>query len=231
MGISYNSASYTNGLVFCIDSANPRSYSGSGTTVYDITGTQPSIALTNGPTYTSGINGYWTFDGTDDYIGGSNLTTTLSGGSMEMWVYLNAKDRDQGFFTLNPSGSTYVNFWMAGTGVNANKMRWEVIGTTGSSYTALYSNTVLTTGTWYHILGTFDGTSNTICYINGVSDISQTSYTNQPSGSFTAPINVGRYGATYPGSCRIPIAKFYNTCLTADQVLQNFNATRGRFGI
>lgn len=202
------------------------------TSVIDATTTQSSVTVSNGAIYTNSTssNGYWTFDGVDDYIGGASLTTTLNGGSMEMWLYLNAKDRDQGFFTLNASGSKYINFWMPGSTANANKMRWEVIGNAGNAFTVLYSNTVFTTGVWYHVLGTFDG-SNTVLYINGVSDISQSNMTNQPSGSYTATIDIGRYGATYPSSSRIAIARFYNVSLTATQVAQNFAASRQRFGL
>ena len=223
MSISYNSSIVTSGLVFCLDAANLRSYPGTGTTVYDATTTQPNNSLQNGTTYSS--SGYWTFDGVDDYIGGANLTTTLSGGTMEIWTYINAINRNQGFFTLNTGAGTYINFWMPST----NNMRWEVIGTTGSSYSTINATTIATTGVWYHFVGTFNGTTTTI-YVNGTAETTQT-MTNQPTGSYTAPVSVGRYDASYPSSSRISIARFYNTALSAAQVQQNFNATRGRYGI
>jgi len=225
MSINYNSNIATSGLVFCIDAANPRSYSGSGTTVYDATSTQPAVSMLNGTTYTSGISGYWTFDGIDDYIGGSNLTTSLSGGTMEIWTYITAINRSQGFFTLNTGSGAYINFWMPTT----NNMRWEVIGSTGSAYSTINATTTSVVNTWYHFVGTFNGTT-TIIYVNGVSEASQT-MTNQPTGSYTAPISVGRYDASYPSASRIPVARFYNRALTAAEVLQNFNALRGRYGI
>lgn len=224
MSIGYNPSIATSGLVFCLDAANPRSYPGSGTTVYDVTGTQPAVSMLNGTTYTSGTSGYWTFDGTDDYIGGSSLSTTLSGGTMEIWTYITAINRQQGFFTLN-SGVGYINFWMPAT----NNMRWEVIGTTSSGYSTINATTVATINTWYHFVGTFNGTT-TIIYVNGESQASQT-MTNQPTGSYTAAIQVGRYDPSYPSASRISIARFYNRALTASEVSQNFNAQRGRYGI
>lgn len=225
MGISYNSSIVTNGLVLCLDAGNPRSYPGSGTTVYDATNTQPSVSMLNGTTYTSGTRGYWTFDGIDDYIGGNSLTTTLSGGTMEIWTYITAINRNQGFFALN-SGVGYINFWMPST----NYMRWEVIGTTGSAYSTINATTLATTNNWYHFVGTFNGSNNTTIYVNGTSETSQT-MSNQPSGAYIAPMQIGRYDSSYPSASRISIARFYNRALSASEVSQNFNAIRGRYGI
>lgn len=225
MTVNYNPGIVSSGLVFCIDAGNPRSYPGSGTTVYDATNTQPTTSMLNGTTYTSGTSGYWTMDGIDDYIGGSNLSTTLAGGTMEIWTYITAINRQQGFFALN-SGIGYINFWMPGT----NNMRWEVIGTTGSAYSTINATTTSVINTWYHFVGTFNGSNNTTIYVNSVAETSQT-MTNQPSGSYTAGIQVGRYDSSYPSASRISIARFYNRALTAAEVSQNFNATRGRYGI
>ena len=224
MSNNYGPSIVTSGLVWCIDAGNTKSYPGSGTTIYDLVNKQPSVAMTSGPTYTSGSPSYWTFDGVDDYIGGSSLTTSLSGGSAEIWTYINAINRNQGFLALN-NGVGYINFWMS----TSNTMRWEVIGTTGSAYSTINATTVSTTGVWYHFLGTFDGTTTKI-YVNGNLETSQ-NMSNIPTGSYTAPIQVGRYDATYPASARISSAKFYNRALTAAEVIQNFNALRGRYGL
>ena len=106
MSVNYNPGVVTSGLTLCMDAANPRSYSGSGTTVYDLSGNNLTTSMINGPTYSSG---YWVFDGVDDYIGGNSLTTTLTGGTMEIWTYINTINRQQGFFTLNTGASSYIN--------------------------------------------------------------------------------------------------------------------------
>jgi len=74
--------------------------------------------------------------------------------------------------------------------------------------------------------------ANTIVsYINGVVDRTVTGIT----GSVTAAVNalqIGAYsGGGYSFSGRIAGACAYNQALSADQVLQNFNALRGRFGL
>ena len=225
MSIAYNSSIVTSGLACCIDAASTRSYPGTGTNVYDLSGNNFTTTMINGTTYTGGTNGYWGFDGVDDYIGGNSLTTTLTGGTVEIWTYITAVNRNQGFFTLNTGAGSYINFWMPAT----NNMRWEIIGTTGSAYSTINATTIATSGIWYNFTGTFNGTS-TIIYVNGITETSQT-MTNQPTGFYTAPISVGRYDASYPSASRISVARFYNRALSTTEVSQNFNALRGRYGI
>ena len=175
--------------------------------------------LNNGAAYSSANLGSIIFDATNDSVSTPTQTISLTaGGTMEMWVRLNAVGSAQGFFSFNSGGGSYINFYMA-----TNTMRWEVIGTTGSAYTTINCTTVFTTGVWYHVLGTFNGTT-TVIYINGVSENSQT-MTNQPT-SMTGPFIIG----TYAGYCaaNIALARFYNRALSATEVLQNYYAGRNR---
>lgn len=211
----------TDGLVLYLDAANKKSYPGSETTWFDLSNNRNGL-LTNGSTPGPG---YITFDGSNDRVVVNSTNIIYSGGSMEMWLYLNARDRNQGFFSHN-QGYPYINFWMPTT----NTMRWEVYQSAGVG-TAFYSNTVFTTGVWYHVVGTFTQTTTMSLYINGNMDKQVTNLSVQPT-SVTAPIYVGDYGAgNYPSSSRIAIAKIYNRTLSATEVFQNFNALRWRFGI
>ena len=56
----------TNGLVLALDAASERSYPGSGTTWYDLSGQGAHAEAVNMPTYNS--NGYFEFDGTNDEL-------------------------------------------------------------------------------------------------------------------------------------------------------------------
>ena len=57
----------TDGLTMWLDAGNPASYSGSGTTWYDLSGTGSNIALVNAPTWTAGTPSYFSFNGTNQY--------------------------------------------------------------------------------------------------------------------------------------------------------------------
>ena len=72
MGIAYNTSLVTDGLVFSIDAANPRSYSGSGITVNGLV-SGIGGTLFNGVGFSSANNGSFFFDGTNDQISTANI--------------------------------------------------------------------------------------------------------------------------------------------------------------
>lgn len=190
--------------------------------------TQSIIDLTGNTTLTVNnlvyaTNNTFSFNGSSSYITSNTTTLTLSGGTMEMWVRPSAVNRTQGWFNIVGGGS-YINFYQP----SSNNMRWEVIRTTGSSYSTILSSTALQANTWYHVVGTFNGINTTTLYINGVQEAQQTNMTNQPY-TITAPIEVGRYSGNGQGT--IGNANFYTRELTATEVQQNFNALRGRYGL
>ena len=84
MGIAYNTSIVSDGLVFALDAANLRSYSGSGLTAFSLT-SNFLATLTNGVGFgTTGTN-YFIFDGVDDNIPFTilNYGTTLT---IETWA-------------------------------------------------------------------------------------------------------------------------------------------------
>jgi TM2 domain-containing membrane protein YozV len=165
------------------------------------------------------------------YIGGNSQTLSFAnGGSFEMMF--NCPDfttRVQGYMqftgTSSQGGTAYIDL----LGNGNTRMRWEVIGNVSApGGTSIQNSTNLSNNTWYHIVGTFTSAGLSTIYVNGVADGS-TQLTNFPTGTITAIPYVGNYYA--PASGQIPVAKIYNTCLTADQVAQNFQALRGRYSI
>ena len=63
MATNYNPSIVSDGLVLCLDAANTKSYTGSGTTWTDISGEGYDATLTNGPTFNSDYGGNIVFDG------------------------------------------------------------------------------------------------------------------------------------------------------------------------
>ena len=77
----------TNGLIYDLDGAVSRSYSGSGLTVYDAETSAIGGTLVNGVTYSSNNNGYFVFDGTNDYINvGNDSSLQISSGTISAWA-------------------------------------------------------------------------------------------------------------------------------------------------
>lgn len=66
MGLKHHPKVVTSGLVVYYDAANPRSYVGSGLTINNLF-SGFGCTLVNGATYSSNNQGYFSFDGTNDY--------------------------------------------------------------------------------------------------------------------------------------------------------------------
>jgi hypothetical protein len=97
------------------------------------------------------------------------------------------------------------------------------------------ANTSISLNTWYYYTIVRNGSSVRV-YINGVDSTSTTGTHVNPTSS-SDNFYIGAYnplagaGASIFASQRFGMFSIYNRALTAAEVLQNFNALRGRFGI
>ena len=216
MGIDYNNIIVSDGLVFYIDAANTRSYSGSGTSSNSLVG-GIGATLVNGVGFTSSNNGAFTFDGSNDYINfGNSSAVQQSSGTLSAWAKASSPGggyrgiiAKQGAYGLFYTDSVLVAYdWAAdaprSTGVNIADNTWK--------------NVVLT-----YQSGVSNGTR---IYINGVSVLTTTiTVLNQTGNLFGgAEANAGQYAA-----CQISLFNMYNRALSAQEILQNYNATKGRY--
>ena len=216
MGIDYNTIIVTDGLVLYLDAANTRSYSGSGTSSNSLVG-GIGATLVNGVGFTSSNNGAFTFDGSNDYINfGNSSAVQQSSGTLSAWAKASSPGggyrgiiAKQGAYGLFYTDSVLVAYdWAAdaprSTGVNIADNTWK--------------NVVLT-----YQSGVSNGTR---IYINGVSVLTTTiTVLNQTGNLFGgAEANAGQYA-----SCQISLFNMYNRALSATEVLQNYNATKGRY--
>jgi hypothetical protein len=245
----------TDGLVLYLDAANTKSYPGSGTTWTDIAGFQNTGILTNGPTFNSGNAGAIVFDGTNDYINCGNntslqITTSIT---VETWIYFtsltnnsdlsliskysNAGGSSYQGWILFKSTSNYINLGPGGTGgPNINEFAWLATSNGNVTGATLGTGEQAVLNTWTHIVGVFDSLTNSMqIYTNGALKRSAVR-TGQTSGVLlNSPRNIC-IGGTPDDNARyiqgkIPTTKIYNRALSAQEVLQNYNATKTRFGL
>ena len=218
MALQHHPRIVTNGLLMYIDAANTRSYSGSGNTAFGlITGIDGT--LVNGVGFTSTNNGAFTFDGSNDYINfGNSSTVQQSSGTLSAWAKASSPGSGyrgiiakQGAYGLFYTDSVLVAYdWAAdaprSTGINIADNTWK--------------NVVLT-----YQSGVSNGTR---IYINGVSVLTTTiTIQSQVANLFGgAEANASQFA-----SCQASSFKMYNRALTATEVLQNYNATKKRFGL
>ena len=225
--IGYNPSIVTSGLVLCMDSGNPRSYPGSGTVWNDATTSGFNYTLINSPTYTSGTSGFFTFDGVNEYATASNNTALdTQTPSVEVWVKTNATTQN-GFWFEKGTVNTQYSLFQEGAVI-----QWRQFFSSGQGLTNLSTttSTYMNTSNWYQVVGTFTSGSR-ILYINGVqvNSDSQAGTIATNTGGQWIGVYGGAVGYFYNGS--LSICRVYNRVLTAAEVLQNFNASRGRYGI
>jgi hypothetical protein len=227
-----------------LDAANPSSYPGTGTTWTDLSGNARNGTLTNGPTFTSDLNGsggYITLDGNNDYITlGTNFNFTTESFSFATWVRFISFDANGGFSCVlfwkgNYQVSGYycevqpqngaINFVTNQSGTNQTSQA------TYQPNPSSWPNKGLMPDDWYHICITRSGTSVRI-YLNGIDRTSTVGTHTNPATASANSFEIGRYqSSTNFPNVRIASFIIYQKALTAAEVLQNFNASRKRFGL
>jgi hypothetical protein len=162
---------------------------------------------------------YIEFDGSDDYIQ-TDITTHYPNITLEAWARRTDTNSFRsliGKYRGDPAQTeSYELLFNSSAGI-----RFHVT----SSAVDYNSSTIA--DTWYHVVGTYDGTTARI-YLNGEAVASG----SRTAGSNSVPFRVGASprGVNYNNG-DIAKAFIYSRALTASEVKQNFNATRGRFGI
>lgn len=217
MSISYNRSIVTSNLIACFDPGNPRTYPGSGTTIYDASGNGYTGTLTNGPTYSSVNGGVFVLDGVNDFIDiPMNLSATnytiVGAARYVVAAGRTFSAKNNNWLMGHWNGSTenyYAEGWVAGSGTGGptpSDTNWRIYAATGNI-----------------------SADNYALYVNGslVSTQAPTAGSAGPNG-----FAIGSVGGTGEFSnSQIGFMLVYNTVLTADQIIQNFNAYRGRYGL
>ena len=221
------------GLVLNLDAGNPYSYAGAGTTIYDVSGNSNNGTLTNSPTYS---NNSIVFSNTANQSISVSDTATLQPTSVTLsaWVYMTQYNPLNDF-----DGQFPTILWKCYDGNSGGNASYGLSLATGGcprftiTPTPLVSATTFPIATWVNLVGVYTVGGSQILYRNGVVDIATTgpatiSYSAQVVSVGTRVFN-GTY--QYPWNGSISNALIYNRALTATEVLQNYNATKGRFGL
>jgi hypothetical protein len=228
MGISYSPHIVSDGLVLCLDAANPRSYPGSGSTWYDLSGNGYHCTLAN-TTFNTNHGGSIDFNGTDSY---GTFDTSIPLGfeqqsdDFTLDIVVRSTETSQTYTTYNFSAAIYFGGWHFGDGY-ANKWRFRIQGTGLSLYTngsaqITNNNNIYHFHCWksYPYIGIYRNTGE---------DSSNVAFSGTMS-SGTKRLGLYQYSG-FNLACQIFQVKIYNRKLSYAEVKQNFNANRGRYGI
>ena len=236
----------TDGLILQYDFSNHNSYPGSGDTVYDMVGGQNGT-LYNSPTYSTDKGGYLDLSGSDDYIQVPNGKTIRwdQPHSIEFWLYpLGTGDSSQNLLEADYNGNIRIQFDKSDYGNQGRIEVWlESSDISGDSNRA--HNRWCVQKEWHHLVVTRTNEIGTV-WVDGKLDdgtarpnvnSTQDTKTNstQPleqADQYTGNVFIGRFisgAGTENFDGYIALFSLYQKALSKDEVLQNYNAWRGRY--
>lgn len=219
----------SSGLELYYDPGQPASYPGSGTTLYDLSPSGVNASITGSPT----DSGNWfTFTGSQTIMTG-NLAGLFSGWqhSLEIWVNPSVSCSvfsDLGVANLGGYHTTGLEFYPAGPTMLSSPMLWSSTSTTrvGVQTTPLNA--------WYQIIRVYNGSNTAYGYVNGVKSSDTSIVWIPPSPGWY--LNFGTSdgtnfatGAAFQG--KLGVVRLYNRVLSQSEVIQNYNATKGLYGV
>jgi hypothetical protein len=221
MGLNHSPSLVTSGLVLALDAANQKSYPGSGTTWNDLSGLGNTGTL-GSQTYNS-ANGTLTFTGTQRVD--TTTTFTIIEGTFLAWIKRNGTQTDY----------TGILFSRAGAATGMDFTTSQNLGYHWNDTFSTYgwiSGLIIPDSTWCMVAITVNSTTGTayLCQSSGI-----TTAVNAVSHSLVSVFKL-TVGQDTASSLRCFIGDigpvmFYNRALTSNEITQNFNAQRGRFGI
>jgi hypothetical protein len=221
MSLTHSSNLVLDSLKICFDSANVKSYPGTGTNWTDLSSNK--VATMSNITYSSGAMVY---NGTSSIA--SFSTSNLNFATAQtiiMGIMPNEADTNR----RNPYNHEYAGYGTITHEVNgAFNYYHGTSGGNGATYQG--TNSIFTVGeNEKSIICVSRGASNVKWYKNGVLQNTVTnSYPVAVTSVTTAQIGYG-YAGVYSGN--IYFLLMYDTQLTDAQVAQSFNALRGRYGL
>lgn len=223
MAFSYSPKIVTDGLVLYLDAANPYSYVSGSTVWNDLSRGNYSGSLLNGPTFNTGSGGSIIFDGVNDSLT-SNFTGIVDSVTIECWYRGTKVTRNHLWnFGVGLTTNLYCNFNDSGIPL------WFYWNGNGTPF-LWFTQGNFTDGTIKQLIFTHTGSDNQ-AYLNGQlltagrATAGTQTFSNVNSGSSFD------IGSTQPFGGNIFIFKIYNRALSAQEIQQNYNATKGRFGL
>jgi hypothetical protein len=219
MGVVHYPSIVSNSLSLLVDAANPRSYSGSGATLYDISGNNNTGTLVNSVGFSSANGGVLTFNGSNQRV---STTFKPSGArSYFIWVKYNTiTGLPLGYSLTGTQEANAYNY----IGIADGGYFYYYAGTTGNQF----NNVVLSTNTWYQQGFVLNSDGSRTLYLNGSTIATEAGGIGVTS---TSEFSIGCVNQSHWVNGSISVVTQYGRALSSAEVFQNFNALRGRFGL
>ena len=240
MGLSHSPRIVTDSLVFCVDAANKRSYPGAGTTWTDLTANKNNGTLENmdATNFSNDNAGIFTFDGADENINmGDVLDMGLNSVTVCSFINVSSISNIVTIFSKSRAAGTSGRYWynLQIDPSRLGKIRAGFAFSTASPSITDSTIDLRNTG-WNMASVVWDRNGNMQVYINDIldaeTDISSHSAVDMQS---TDIMRIGGYNAADGTTLSSPFegsmanCLYYNRALSAEEIKQNYLATKGRF--
>ncbi len=223
--MNYGPKTVTNGLILCLDAGDPVSYPGSGTTWRDLSG--------NGYDFTIQGNVTW-----NQYTGFSNFTGNSTGSGNKIYrnnfpTNLKTGQGGNGYTVIVVARSTGFAGWkkLIGNSDSENYVDLYQNSTSPYAYTTESSDTL-------YVNGVQVNSNSYVMYNVGFRFYAATSLNAGSTVNPTYALSIGNEPNSspagtnaYPWVGDIAVVLMYNRILSTTELLQNYNATKSRFGL
>ena len=162
----------------------------------------------------------FTFDGVNDYFDAGNPTffENLSSFSFSCWFNSDVKSNDDGI----------LGKWLSGTDRSfalnletSGNIRFIVFNSGGTAAQSYINTSDWSTGNWYNVIGTYDG-SNIKIYLNAV--LKDTVALTGTVRNATQSFRIGVYGSASYFDGNIDEVSIWNTALSQSAVTEIYNS-------
>ena len=225
----------TNGLVLNLDAANTKSYVSGSTNWFSLGNPSLSGSLVSGSGFNNQNGGSITFDGVDDYVNVNNSDTLTNTSSLSINMWVRSIDVQTRFNDVIGKGTTDDNEEYVI--IIGNTFLYFDVGIGSGPY--IQNNTTFLNNTWYNICCVHSrsgGTSTLTGYVNGIITPGATQGATNPVNDNIYPVSIGKrfysvdpYSRIFKGN--ISIVQIYNRALSQQEITQNYNALKSRFGL
>lgn len=232
----------TDGLVLCLDAANPKSYPGTGTTWFDLSGRGNHVTLYNTPIFQ---NKKFTFDGVNEYAKTTNsidLSNTNAITVIHLFKVLSYSSLSI-VHELSNNFNSYSDAFVASYSDNSVSQNNEIFASLKGNVNynvAVYDKTLLNDLNWHHfcvVHNTTETSKENLIYTD--SSLKNelfnplSGYGNNNTNNFgnRELFFYSRGGTSFFCNIEVSYVALYNRALSANEIQQNFVALRGRYGI
>ncbi len=229
MALCYQPNIVAKDLQFAFDAANTKCYPGSGNLLYSLAGNGITGGLENGTLVSSNLSGYFSFDGSDDFIS-TNFTINYDYITVNVWFWSGAYSTFSNYACILANqqvGSPYPTFDLRKKAGSTRTLQVS-FSTDGSGSEIPLDIGELNDYTWYNVQFTYDGTTFKV-WLNNVLVVSHSVSSTLRSSTIALligknPSFAGRNAAIYVSQVFI-----YNRALTDSEIARNYSATKSRY--